>query len=154
MLWSSWHWCTIQFSVDHFSILSKSLERALVKEVILFQFALKDRVLSSAYISMVELFQCKGISFTYRRNKKELRIDPCSTPRLTGFCWDGSFTNCCHPARYDWNQATLSGLAAYTDNFVNNRLRSSTSQALWKSTNTRPVSSSLSILNKFCPWFW
>ena len=34
----------ILFSVDHFSIFSKSLERALVKEVILFQFAFKDRV--------------------------------------------------------------------------------------------------------------
>ena len=126
MLWSSWHWCTIQFSVDHFSILSKSLERALVKEVILFQFALKDRVVSSACISMVELFKCKGISFTNRRNKKGPRINPCSTPCLTGFSWDGicpSFKNCRHPSRYDWNQATLFGLAPYlyTDNFFSNR---------------------------------
>ena len=41
----------ILFPVDHFSILSKSLERALVKEVIWFQFVCKDRVVSSAYIS-------------------------------------------------------------------------------------------------------
>ena len=68
------------FSVDHFSIFSKSLERAWVKEVILFQFALKDRVVSSAYISMVELFKCKGISFTNKRNKTGPRIDPCGTP--------------------------------------------------------------------------
>ena len=41
----------ILFSVDHFLIFSKSLERALVKEVIWFQFVCKDRVVSSAYIS-------------------------------------------------------------------------------------------------------
>ena len=41
----------ILFPVDHFSILSKSLERAVVKEVIWFQFVCKDRVVSSAYIS-------------------------------------------------------------------------------------------------------
>ena len=100
---------------------------------------------------MVDLFKCKGISCTNRRNKKGQRIDPCSTPCLTGFGWDGvcpSFKNCRHPARYNWNQATLSGRAPYTDNFFNNRLWSSTSKALWKSTNTSPVSSSLSILNK------
>ena len=153
MLWSSWYWCTIQFSVDHFSIFSKSLARALIKEVILFQFALKDRVVSSACISMVELFKCKGISFTNRRYKKGARIDRRSTPFLTGFSWDGiilcpSFTNCHHPSRYNWNQATLSGLTPYTDNFFNNRLWSSMSKALWKSTNTSSVSSSLSILKK------
>ena len=104
----------------------------------------------SIYI-MVDLFKCKGISCTNRRNKKGQRIDPCSNPCLTGFSWDGvcpSLTNCRHPARYDWNQATLSGRAPYTDNFFNNRLWLRTSKALWKSTNTSPVSSSLSILNK------
>ena len=124
MFWSSWYWRAIKFSVDHFSIFSKSLERAVVKEVVLFQFALKDSVVSSAYMSVVELFKCKGISFTNRRNKKGPGIDPCSTSCLTGFSWDGicpSFKNCCHPSRYDWNQATLSGLALYTDNFFNNR---------------------------------
>ena len=111
-------------SVDRFSIFSKSLERALVKEVIFSKFALKDRVVSSAYISMVELYKCKGISFTNRRNKKGPRIDPCSAPYLTGFGWDGicpSFINCRQPARYDWNQATPFGLAPYKDNFFNNR---------------------------------
>ena len=29
--------------------------------------------------------KCKGISFTNRRNKTGPRIDPCSTPCLTGF---------------------------------------------------------------------
>ena len=69
----------ILFSVDHFSIFSKSLERARVKEVILFQSALKERVVSSAYISMVELFKCKGTWFTNRRTKTGPRIDPCGT---------------------------------------------------------------------------
>ena len=69
----------ILFSVDHFSIFSKSLERARVKEVILFQSALKDKVVSSAYISMVELFKCKGTWFTNRRTKTGPRIDPCGT---------------------------------------------------------------------------
>lgn len=62
----------ILFSVDHFSIFSKSLERALGKEVILFQFELKDRVVSSAYISIVELCECKGISLT---NIGEIKLD-------------------------------------------------------------------------------
>ena len=76
----------IVFSVDHFLIFSKSLERALVKEVILFQFALKGRVVLQAYISMVELFKCEGISFTSRRNKTGPRIDPCRTPcQMTDF---------------------------------------------------------------------
>ena len=44
---------------------------------------------------MVELFKCKGISFTNRRNKKGLRIDPCS-----GIILCPSFTNCRHPSRY------------------------------------------------------
>ena len=67
----------IVFSVDCFSIFSKLLERAFVKEVISFQFALKGRVVLQAYISVVELFKCKGISFTSRRNKTGPRIDPC-----------------------------------------------------------------------------
>ena len=97
------------------------------------------------------LFECKGISFTSSRNKTGPRIDPCSTPCLTGFGSDvicPSFTNCGHPSRYDWNHATLSGLAPYTNNFFNNRLWLIMSQALRKSTNTSRVSSSLSILNK------
>ena len=74
------------FSVDRFSIFSKSLARALVKEVILFQFALKGRVVLQAYISVVELFKCKGISFTNRRNITGPRINPCSTPwQMTDF---------------------------------------------------------------------
>ena len=141
----------ILFSVDHFSIFSKSLERAWVKEVTLFQSALRDRVISSAYISMVELFKCKGISFTNKRNKIGLRIDPCGPPCLTGFGSDficPSFTNCRRSSRYDRNQATLSGLATNTDNFFSSRLWLITSNALRKSTNTSPVTSSLSILNK------
>lgn len=51
--------------------------------MISFQFALNDRVVSSA--SMVELFKRKGIPFTNRRNKTGLSIDPCGTPCLTGF---------------------------------------------------------------------
>ena len=39
----------------------------------------------SAYVSVAELFKCKGISFTNRRNRTGPRIDPCSTPCLTGF---------------------------------------------------------------------
>ena len=100
---------------------------------------------------MVELFKFKGISFTNSRNKTGPRIDLCSTPCLTGFGSDvicPSFTNCRHPSWYDWNHATLSGLAPYTDNFFNNRLWSIMSKALWKSTNTSRVSSSLSTLNK------
>ena len=69
----------ILFSVDHFSIFSKSLERVRVKEVILFRSALKDRVVSSAYISMVELFKCKGTWFTNRITKTGPRIDPSGT---------------------------------------------------------------------------
>ena len=108
-------------------------------------------VVLSAYISMVELFKFKGISFTNSRDKTEPRIDLCGTPCLTGFGSDvicPSFTNCRHPSWYDWNHATLSGLAPYTDNFFNNRLWSIMSKALWKSTNTSRVSSSLSTLNK------
>ena len=76
----------VVFSVDHFSIFSKSLERALDKEVMLFQFALKGRVVSQAYISVVELFKCRGISFTNQRNKTGPRIDSCSTPcQMTDF---------------------------------------------------------------------
>ena len=119
--------------------------------MIFFQFAVKDRVVLSAYISMVELFKFKGISFTNSRNKTAPRIDLCGTPCLKGFGSDViclSFTNCRHPSRYDWNHATLSGLAPYTDNFFNNRLWSIMSKALWKSTNTSRVSSPLSALNK------
>ena len=92
----------IVFSVDRFLKFSKSLERALVKEVIIFQFPLKGRVVSQAYISVVELFKCKGISFTNRRNKTGLRIDPCSTPCQTtdfGFgCYMPYFR---HPSSYN-----------------------------------------------------
>ena len=119
--------------------------------MIFFQFAVKDRVVLSAYISMVELFKFKGISFTNSRNKTGPRIDLCATPCLTGFGSDvicSSFTNYRHPSRYDWNHATLSGLAPYTDNFFNNRLWSIMLKALWKSTNTSRVSSPLSTLNK------
>ena len=138
----------ILFSVDHFSIFSKSLERAWVNQVILFQFALKDRVVSSAYTSMVELFKCKGITFTNKRNKTGPRIDPPGTPCLIGFGCCPSFTNCRRSSRYDRNQATLSGLAPYTDNFFSSRLWLITSNALRKSTNTSLVTSSLSSLNK------
>ena len=108
-------------------------------------------MLSSAYISMVELFKCKVISFTNKRNKTGPRIDPCGTPCLTGFGLDvicPSFTNCRRSSRYHRNQATLSGLAPYTGNFFSSRLWLITSNALRKSTNTSPVTSSLSILNK------
>ena len=100
---------------------------------------------------MVKLFKCKGISFTNGRNKKGPRIDPCST-----LAWQVS-TEMVYVLvsqtvvtllRYNWNQATLSGLVPYVDNFFNNRLWLSTSKALWKSTNASPMSSSLSILNK------
>ena len=133
----------ILFSVDYFSIFSKSLERARVKEVILFQSALKDWVVSSVYISMVELFKCKGTWswFTNRRTKTGSRIDLCGTPYLTGFSSDvicPSFTNFRRSTRYDRNQAPLSGLAPYTDNFFSSGLWLITSNALRKSTNTIP----------------
>ena len=89
--------------------------------MILFQFALKDRVVSSACISMVKLFKCQGISFTNKRNKTGPRIDPSGTSCLTGFGSDilcPSFTNCHRSSRYDRNQATLSGLATFSDNFT------------------------------------
>ena len=119
--------------------------------MILFQFALKDRVVSSAYISWWSCSNVKAYHSQIREIKKDRGLIPAVPSCLTGFGWDGmypSFTNCHQPARYDWNQATLSGLAPYTDDFINNRLWSSMSKALWKSTNTSPVSSSLSILNK------
>ena len=100
---------------------------------------------------MVELFKCKGISFTNKRNKTGPRIDPCGTPCLTGFGSDvicPSFTNCRRSSRYHRNQATLCGQAPYTDNFFSSRLWLITSNALRKSTNTSLVTSSLSILNK------
>ena len=105
----------------------------------------------SAYISMVELFKFKGISFTNSRNKTGPRIDLCGTPCLTGFGSDvvcPSFTNCRHPSWYDWNHATLSGLALHTDNFFKDRLWSITLKPLRKSTNTSPLRSSWFILNK------
>ena len=64
--------------------MSGILSKKNSKEVPRMGSICKDRVVSSAYI-MVELFKCKGISFTNRRNKKGPRIDPCSTPCLTGF---------------------------------------------------------------------
>ena len=70
--------------------------------MISFQFALNDRVVSSA--SMVELLKRKGIPFTNRRNKTGLSIDPCGTPCLTGFGSDvicPSLTNYRRPPRYD-----------------------------------------------------
>ena len=142
------------FSVDRFSIFSKSLERALVKEVILFQFALKGRVVLQAYISVVELFKCKGIN--YHSQIGEILLDRGLIPAVPLGRWQilaldvicSIFTNGCHPSRYNWNHATLSGLALYSDNFFSDRLWSITSKALWKSTNTSPLSSSLSILNK------
>ena len=141
----------ILFSVDHLSIFSKSLERSWVKKRDIIPVCTQGRVLSSAYISMVELFKCKGISFTNQRNKTGPRIDPCGTPCLTGFGSDvicPSFTNCRRSSRYHRNQATLCGLAPYTDNFFSSRLWLITSNALRKSTNTSPVTSSLSSLNK------
>ena len=91
--------------------------------MILFQSALKDRVVSSAYnyINGRVVFKCKGISFTNKRNKTGPRIDPCGTPCLTGFGSDvvcPSFTNSHCSSRYDQNQATLSGLVPYTDNLT------------------------------------
>ena len=42
--------------------------------------------IAGVYISMVELFKFKGISFTSRRNKTGPRIDPCRTPcQMTDF---------------------------------------------------------------------
>ena len=63
----------VLFSVDHFSIFSKLLERARVKEVILFQFALKESMVSSAYISTVELF--KIIVKAYHSQIGETKLD-------------------------------------------------------------------------------
>ena len=133
----------ILFSVDHFSIFSKSLERARVKELSdIITVCTQGRVVSSAYISMVELFKCKGTWFSNRRTKTGPRIDSCGTPCLTGFgsyvkC--PSFTNFRRSLRYDRNQAPLSGLAPYTDNFFSSGLWLITSNALRKSTNTIPL---------------
>ena len=129
----------ILFSVDHFSIFSKSLERAWVKEVILFQSALKDRVVSSAYISMVELFKCKGTWFTNRRTKTGPRIDPCGT-----LAWQVSaqmlyaLVSQTFVALPDTIETRPPYLAPYTDNFFSSGLWLFTSNALRKSTNTIP----------------
>ena len=92
--------------------------------MISFQFALNDRVVSSA--SMVELLKRKGISFTNRRNKTGLSIDPCGTPCLTGFGSDvicPSLTNCHRPLLPDMIEPDHAiWLATHTDNFFNSRL--------------------------------
>ena len=90
----------IVFSVDHFLIFSKSLERALVKEVILFQFALKGRVVLQVYIPMVELFNSQI---------GEIKLDRGLIPAvhlarqqilaLDVIC--PIFTSCGHPVRYN-----------------------------------------------------
>jgi len=64
----------ILFSVDHFSIFSKSLERALVKEVIFFQFALKDRVVSSAYTTVYQWWSCSNVK-AYHSQIGEIKKD-------------------------------------------------------------------------------
>ena len=66
----------ILFSVDHFLIFSKSLERALGKEVILFQFALKDRVVSSAYISWWSCSNVKAYHSQIGEIKKDRGLIP------------------------------------------------------------------------------
>ena len=142
----------IVFSVDRFSIFSKSLERTLVKEVILLQFALKGRVVLR---QIYQWWSCSNVK-AYHSQIGEMKLDRGLIPAVPPARWQilaldvicPIFTNCCHPSRYDWNHATLSGLALYTDNFFNDRLWSITLKPLWKSTNTSPSSSSLSIWNK------
>ena len=133
----------IVFSVDHFLIFSKSLERALVKEVILFQFALKGRVVLQAYI--YQWWSCSNVK-AYHSQVGEIKLDQGLIAAEPLARWQilaldvicPIFTNCCHPSRYNWNHATLPWLALYTDNFFSDRLWSITSKALWKSTNTSP----------------
>ena len=62
----------IVFSVDCFSIFSKLLERAFVKEVISFQFALKDRVVSQAY--MYQWWSCSNVK-AYHSQVGEIKLD-------------------------------------------------------------------------------
>ena len=140
----------ILFSVDHFSIFSKFLERAWVKDVILFQFALTDRVLSSAYISVVELFKCKA----YHSQIWEIKLNRGLTS----------------PAPLAWQVSArlLYALVSQTVITLPDTIETSprylgwrctliislvvlwliTSSALRKSTNTSPVTSSLPIINK------
>ena len=66
----------ILFSFDHFLIFSKSLERTLGKEVILFQFALKDRVVSSAYISWWSCSNVKAYQSQIGEIKKDRGLIP------------------------------------------------------------------------------
>ena len=90
----------IVFSVDHFLIFSKSLERALVKEVILFQFALKGRVVLQVYIPMVELFNSQiGVIKLDQGLIPAVPLARRQILALDVIC--PIFTNCHHPSRYN-----------------------------------------------------
>ena len=96
----------IVFSVDRFSIFSKSLERALVKEVILSQFALRGRVVLQAYI--YQWWSCSNVK-AYHSQIGEIKLDRGLIPAvplargeilaLDVIC--PVFTNCHHPSSYN-----------------------------------------------------
>ena len=96
----------IVFSVDRFSIFSKSLERALVKEVILSQFALRGRVVLQAYI--YQWWSCSNLK-AYHSQIGEIKLDRGLIPAvplargeilsLDVIC--PVFTNCRHPSSYN-----------------------------------------------------
>ena len=139
----------ILLSVDHLSIFSKSLERAWVKEEILFQFALKDGCYRQ---HIYQWSSCSNVK-AYHSQIREIKLDRGLIPAVP-LAWQVSdqmlyaLVSQTVVVLPDRNQATLCGLARYTDNFFSSRLWLITLNALRKSTNTSLVTSSLSILNK------
>ena len=117
----------IVFSVDHFSIFSKSLERALVKEW--YYSSLHSRA-GWFCRHIYQWWSCSINVKAYHSQIGEIKLDRGLIPavplaRRQILALDviyPIFTNCRHPSRYNWNQAMQSGLALYTDNFFSDRL--------------------------------
>ena len=131
----------ILFSVDHFSIFSKSLERARVKEVILFQSALKGGWYRQ---HIYQWWSCSNVK-AHDSQIGELKLDPGLIPAVP-LAWQVSAHMLYALASQTFvalsdtieTRPPLSRLAPYTDNFFSSGLWLITSNALRKSTNTVP----------------
>ena len=87
----------ILFSIAHLSILFRSCVIVCFKVVKSFHFEQESNVVSSAYISIVELIISRGMSFTKSRKRSGPKTEPWGTPCITGNCVDivfPSLTNC------------------------------------------------------------
>ena len=84
----------------------------------------------------------REISFIKIRNSKGPRMEPCGTPQITGIGSDIVFlifTDCFLSVRYDKNQCCVFTLHSYSFNFSKRISWFTKSNALQRSTNSRPT---------------